>query len=139
MDPILSRDSGDYPVIVRKRVDDLSKSEGFTKSRLPQFTPQEIARVRGTYDFLGINSYTTFLVSDVAEINLSEPSARKDQRIRLSQNASWPRGKSPWLKVSIYKIDIVSSIENLNYLFNFNKGCALGFKESTEMAQEPVR
>ncbi|KAL0346884.1 UNVERIFIED_CONTAM: Oleuropein beta-glucosidase [Sesamum calycinum] len=41
--------TGDYPPVMRDRVG----------NRLPKFTPNEVKTVKGSYDFLGINYYTT--------------------------------------------------------------------------------
>jgi beta-glucosidase len=41
---------GDYPATMRRRVGE----------RLPRFTPQESALVKGALDFVGINHYTTY-------------------------------------------------------------------------------
>ena len=57
--PILQ---GDYPEIIKERVQQKSREAGFRKSRLPQFSKEEIEYIRGTYDFIGLNSYTTRLV-----------------------------------------------------------------------------
>lgn len=46
LDPIYF---GDYPAIMRKKLGD----------RLPQFSPDEVAVLRGSLDFLGLNHYTT--------------------------------------------------------------------------------
>lgn len=45
---------GDYPAIMRSRVSD----------RLPKFTAEETALVKGSLDFMGINHYTTFYTKD---------------------------------------------------------------------------
>lgn len=34
-------------------------------SRLPEFTPEEIKRIKGTYDYFGFNHYTTVLAFPV--------------------------------------------------------------------------
>lgn len=39
--PIYS-DEGDYPLLVRNRIDDMSRNQGFARSRLPFFTPEEV-------------------------------------------------------------------------------------------------
>jgi len=41
---------GDYPISMRNRVGD----------RLPKFTENDAALVKGSLDFVGINHYTTF-------------------------------------------------------------------------------
>ncbi|KAI3443430.1 hypothetical protein Pfo_000095, partial [Paulownia fortunei] len=41
--------TGDYPPVMRKRVG----------TRLPKFTPEETKLVKGSYDFIGMNYYTT--------------------------------------------------------------------------------
>jgi lactase-phlorizin hydrolase len=46
--PIFSKE-GDYPEIVKKRVDEISEAQGFRKSRLPKFTEDEIKHIRGLY------------------------------------------------------------------------------------------
>ncbi|KAG8245374.1 hypothetical protein J6590_107650, partial [Homalodisca vitripennis] len=43
--PIFSRE-GDYPKIVRERVDCNSKREGWSSSRLPTFTQEEIEEIK---------------------------------------------------------------------------------------------
>ena len=39
-----------------------TRETGFRKSRLPTLTAEEINYIRGTFDFLGLNSYTTRMV-----------------------------------------------------------------------------
>jgi lactase-phlorizin hydrolase len=56
--PIYSLD-GNYPDLVRKQVDKLSEAEGYYRSRLWKFTPEEILNIKGSYDFLGLNYYTS--------------------------------------------------------------------------------
>lgn len=56
--PVYSSD-GDYPAIVRKQVDKLSGAEGYYRSRLRNFTPEERQSIKGAYDFFGLNYYTS--------------------------------------------------------------------------------
>lgn len=35
-----------------------SIANGFKESLLPKFTPAEIRRIKGTFDYFGVNSYT---------------------------------------------------------------------------------
>lgn len=62
MHPIFGTD-GNYPKIMMNRIDELSRKQGFTKSRLPKFTDEEVKMIHNTSDFFGINSYTSVLVT----------------------------------------------------------------------------
>jgi beta-glucosidase/6-phospho-beta-glucosidase/beta-galactosidase len=62
MNPIYGK-YGNYPKIMIDRIDELSREQGFTKSRLPKFTEEEIKMIHKTSDFFGINSYTSILVT----------------------------------------------------------------------------
>jgi len=42
---------GDYPSVVKERVDANSKAEGFTTSRLPKFTSEEVNYIKGKIRF----------------------------------------------------------------------------------------
>jgi beta-glucosidase/6-phospho-beta-glucosidase/beta-galactosidase len=44
--PIFSKD-GDYPLVMRERIAELSKQEGRASSRLPKFTQEEIKTLKG--------------------------------------------------------------------------------------------
>ncbi|XP_032690673.1 myrosinase 1-like isoform X2 [Odontomachus brunneus] len=57
LNPIFSSD-GDYLLIMKKRIANYSRVQGFARSRLPSFTKEQIRNVRGSADFLGINYYT---------------------------------------------------------------------------------
>lgn len=48
---------GEYPPVVRERVDYYSKMEGRATSRLPHFTDEERELVMGAADFLSFNAY----------------------------------------------------------------------------------
>ncbi|KAF2902682.1 hypothetical protein ILUMI_03503 [Ignelater luminosus] len=91
--------NGDYPEIMKKRIAFRSEAEGFTQSRLPQFSREEIEYIKGTYDYLGLNHYTTLMTSDAEEDAISDPSFDKDARVKSYYNPEWPSAASPWLKV----------------------------------------
>ncbi|XP_018565386.1 myrosinase 1-like [Anoplophora glabripennis] len=96
--PIFHPD-GDFPKLVRERVHDVSRKEGYLRSRLPEFSREEVEYVQGTYDFLGFNCYTSFLVENVAEDTSEKTSFHKDLRVKTYQDKSWERGKSSWLGI----------------------------------------
>lgn len=110
MHPIFSK-NGDYPQLMIDRVAAMSKQQGFKRSRLPQFTHDEIQRIHNTSDFFGINSYTTVLVTRNDRNNSANfpvPSFLHDMGVIESADATWPESGSEWLRVS--------SVENI--LFN---------------------
>nr|BAU51446.1 beta-glucosidase [Panesthia angustipennis spadica] len=95
--PIYSAE-GDWPAIVRERVDANSKAEGLAESRLPVFTPDEIEYIRGTYDFFGHNHYTSNYAIPYDGTN-DPASDQKDHGYYLTKDPNWPGSASSWLKV----------------------------------------
>ncbi|KAJ8973914.1 hypothetical protein NQ317_000459 [Molorchus minor] len=81
--------NGNWPQVVIDRVGFRSENENFTESRLPAFTDEEIEYVKGTYDFVGLNSYGTELIRDVSEEEFGEPSFDKDVRVQGLTDPSW--------------------------------------------------
>lgn len=95
------------------RIEAHSKQQGFPRSRLPTFTPEEIERIKGTADFFGLNSYTTVLVTRNDRNNSANfpiPSFNHDMGVVESADENWPKSASVWLHVSIYFFS--------NYFFN---------------------
>lgn len=84
---------------MKDRIGERSKGEGFTSSRLPEFTSEEVQYIRGSYDYFGINHYTTCLAADKEEDPISEPSFLKDAAVRYYYSPDWSSAASPWLKV----------------------------------------
>ncbi|KAF5307525.1 hypothetical protein FQR65_LT06880 [Abscondita terminalis] len=95
--PILSKE-GDYPDIVKTRVAQRSQQEGFSKSRLPQFSRDEIDLIQNSIDFLGVNHYTAYLTYDKEDDPIGEPSHTKDSRTLCLQDDSWPNGAVHYFK-----------------------------------------
>nr|ADK12988.1 beta-glucosidase [Reticulitermes flavipes] len=94
--PIFSVE-GDYPSVLKARVDANSVTEGYTTSRLPKFTTEEVDFIRGTHDFLGLNFYTAVTGADGVE---GEPPSRyRDMGAITSQDPDWPESASSWLRV----------------------------------------
>ncbi|GLV37189.1 uncharacterized protein CBL_01981 [Carabus blaptoides fortunei] len=99
--PIFSK-SGDYPEIMKERIDNNSKQELFTRSRLPPFSREEIKFIQGTHDFFGFNHYTTWLVREPRDndsITWNTPSYSKDIGVISYQDSTWPSSAASWLKV----------------------------------------
>ncbi|XP_027167855.1 beta-glucosidase 12-like [Coffea eugenioides] len=76
MDPLVF---GDYPSSMRTLVGD----------RLPQFTKEQSELVKGSYDFIGLNYYTSFYVVDAGvSINIRNKSYSTDSRSSISVERS---------------------------------------------------
>lgn len=111
MHPIFSV-NGDYPQVMIDRISAMSSEEGFKRSRLPQFTPEEIERIRNTSDYFGLNHYTTSLVTrndHKNSANYAVPSFKHDMGIVEEQDPNWPKSASFWLRVATYHIYLKSS------------------------------
>ncbi|CAI9762216.1 unnamed protein product [Fraxinus pennsylvanica] len=90
--------TGDYPLTMRERVGE----------RLPKFSPEQKKLVSGSYDFLGINYYTSIYASNSPRKPGTKPSYETDQEISLSDKRKGepigPKGGSDWLKIVPYGI-----------------------------------
>uniref|UniRef100_A0A8D8CID7 beta-glucosidase n=2 Tax=Culex pipiens TaxID=7175 RepID=A0A8D8CID7_CULPI len=84
------------------RVAALSKQQGYSRSRLPTFSPAEVEMIKGTSDFFGINSYTSVLVRKNDRNNsvgYPVPSFNHDMGVIESSDPDWPTSGSVWLHV----------------------------------------
>lgn len=100
--PIYSAE-GNYPPALIKLVDQKSKEQNFTRSRLPKFTTEEVEYIKGTADFFGLNHYTTYLLTMADKEVGSIPSHQNDVGIVRVQDPNWPsESSSTWLKVVPY-------------------------------------
>ncbi|XP_041970641.1 myrosinase 1-like isoform X2 [Aricia agestis] len=97
--PIYS-ESGNYPDLVRERIANISRQQGFSRSRLPEFTPEEVEMVKGTSDFFGLNHYTTYQMSpSEMEEDWQVPSMDHDVGVKMAPDPSWPIPGCSWLAV----------------------------------------
>lgn len=104
---------GNYPKVMIDRISELSREQGFTKSRLPEFTQEEIVRIYNTSDFFGINSYTSNLVTRNDKNNGAGhpiPSFLHDMDVIETQDPDWPTSGSEWLRVSISFIALLTPL-----------------------------
>ncbi|KAJ8924098.1 hypothetical protein NQ315_006880 [Exocentrus adspersus] len=92
---------GDWPQVVKERVDYRSENENFTRSRLPVFTKEEVDFINGTFDYLGFNHYYTRLAADAEESPFDSPGYDKDVRVVTTEDPDWDRSPNgnpivPW-------------------------------------------
>uniref|UniRef100_A0A667Z083 Lactase n=1 Tax=Myripristis murdjan TaxID=586833 RepID=A0A667Z083_9TELE len=90
--------NGDYSNMMKTIIRERSLAAGLPKSRLPEFTPEEIKRIKGTYDYFGFNHYTTVLAFPVDYKNLQHYDA--DRGAGTIADRTWLDSGSSWLKVS---------------------------------------
>ncbi|XP_063932914.1 myrosinase 1-like isoform X2 [Zophobas morio] len=95
---------GNYPQVMINRIGERSTKEGFKKSRLPKFTNEEVRQIKDTYDFIGVNHYTTTMVKWMDDVQIGEPSAFNDLSVEEYYKDSWKSSGSAWLKVVPYGI-----------------------------------
>ncbi|CAH2058006.1 unnamed protein product [Thlaspi arvense] len=62
---------GDYPEVMKKIVG----------KRLPSFTESQSRKLKGSFDFIGINYYSSVYAKDVAEVDSEKPFWRSDQHV----------------------------------------------------------
>ncbi|XP_060945076.1 lactase/phlorizin hydrolase-like [Limanda limanda] len=90
--------NGDYSNMMKTIIRDRSLAAGLPKSRLPEFSPEEIKRIKGTYDYFGFNHYTTVLAFPVDYGKLQHYDA--DRGAGTIADRTWLDSGSSWLKVS---------------------------------------
>ncbi|XP_015513283.1 myrosinase 1-like [Neodiprion virginianus] len=88
---------GDYPEIMKTRVALVSKSQGYPRSRLPEFSDEWIAIINGTNDYFGFNHYTSRLVYDDPDEELGIYNS--DNGLIVTVDPSWPLGGSTWFYI----------------------------------------
>lgn len=91
---------GDYPPVMRHRIDENSQQEGRWRSRLPKLSRKWINGINGTADFFSLNYYTSRLVSEappVEDAATLEPSWTNDLHLNFSVDAKWKQSHADWL------------------------------------------
>ncbi|KAJ3679743.1 hypothetical protein LUZ60_017754 [Juncus effusus] len=90
MDPLTQ---GDYPFIMRALVG----------NRLPKFSKKESEMIKGSFDFIGLNYYTTYFADPLPPSNGLDTSYSTDARANLTgvRNGKpiGPRAASSWLYI----------------------------------------
>ncbi|CAG9831213.1 unnamed protein product [Diabrotica balteata] len=104
---------GDFPAVVKSRVNMRSQLEGLNQSRLAEFNPAEIEFIKGTTDFFSANIYATGLVRAIDEPEIGTPSIEKDIGVYAYTNDSIqndPLGNRKlvnWLKKEYFDPEIL--------------------------------
>ncbi|XP_059047373.1 myrosinase 1-like [Achroia grisella] len=104
--PIFSKEGG-WPPEVERIVTINSEKQGYPRSRLPPFTKHEIDLVRGTFDFFGLNHYTSRLIRSID--GSEKPSFSKEEgsslfgdgeyNYTLVTGHDWTMAGNGWLAV----------------------------------------
>nr|XP_024661161.1 lactase-phlorizin hydrolase-like [Maylandia zebra] len=94
--------NGDYSEIMKTRIRDRSLAAGLPQSRLPEFTQEEIKRIKGTHDFFGLNQYTSALAFPVDHGNIA--SLEADMGAMGVSDRTWLDTGSSWLKIAPFGI-----------------------------------
>ncbi|XP_077294043.1 myrosinase 1-like isoform X1 [Arctopsyche grandis] len=95
--PIYSAEGG-YPKVMIEQIGNRSKEEGLFRSRLPEMSEEWKNLIRGTADALGINHYTTHMVTPGLDPTAKSPSWLKDIGAVISMEIGEPSA-SKWLRV----------------------------------------
>lgn len=87
------------------RIASRSAKEGFPRSRLPEFTSEEIDFIKGTADYFGLNHYSSDMVAGAADLDeacgiADAPNFWLDQCTDSWKDPSWGESASDWLRVS---------------------------------------
>ncbi|XP_072253761.1 lactase/phlorizin hydrolase-like [Leuresthes tenuis] len=89
---------GDYNEMFKRIIRERSLAAGLPKSRLPEFTPEEIKRINGTYDYFGLNHYCSVLAFNVDHGNNQHLEA--DKGAGVISDRTWLETGSSWLRMT---------------------------------------
>ncbi|XP_046623554.1 myrosinase 1-like isoform X1 [Neodiprion virginianus] len=90
---------GDYHQVMKSRVAQLSRDEGLSESRLPQFSPEWIRYIKGTADFFGLNHYTSFLVGFPTTTKQNGSFVLHDSGLLVRSDPRWEAGSLKWIHI----------------------------------------
>lgn len=96
--PIFSK-NGDYPNIIKERVEERSLIEGLETTRLPTFTQEEIDYIRGSADFFALSHFTSYIAHNEKEASYNESSFSNDVRVKVVEHYLAGSSASDWLRV----------------------------------------
>lgn len=96
--PIFS-EGGDYPQVMKDRIKERSTLEGYNKSRLPEFSEEEVQYIKGTADFFALSHFTSYLAFNNEEADYNETSFANDVRVSVMEHFLSSLSASDWLRV----------------------------------------
>ncbi|CAH1955173.1 unnamed protein product [Acanthoscelides obtectus] len=91
--------NGDHSSILKKQIAKRSKQQGFKRSRLPEFTKEEQKYLKGTLDIIGLNHYSTSMVSAQKNPDPDAMGFYVDCEVNEWQADDWEKSGSDWLRV----------------------------------------
>ncbi|CAK1594684.1 unnamed protein product [Parnassius mnemosyne] len=97
-EPIFSEEGG-FPKELSEKVAQKSIEQGYPRSRMPEFTDDEKAFVKGSADFFGVNHYSSILIS-ATETSKERPVPSLYDDAGSFQSYvpdDWPTAASSWL------------------------------------------
>ncbi len=115
---------GDYPEVMKERVGD----------RLPRFTDEDKAMIKGSSDFFGLNHYTGLYASDVDENSdvqnevYGNGGLFEDQYVQLTADPDWKMTTMNWAIIPWgcrKLLEWISNRYNNPPIFITENGCAL--------------
>lgn len=95
---------GDWPPQMKGIIAYKSAKQGFKRSRLPDFTPEEVEYIRGTSDMFGLNHYSSSYVNTDETIvnNYTVPSRADDIGVYTYKIDAWNLSKYSSTKVRLH-------------------------------------
>ncbi|XP_072948168.1 myrosinase 1-like [Epargyreus clarus] len=99
--PIYSKEGG-WPPVIEEYIAKKSKEEGYARSRLPEFTPEEIELVKGTYDFYALNYYTGGTIRKARDGETIDPwplSGLPELEAVIEKRPEWKKSEVYWFSV----------------------------------------
>lgn len=101
---------------MKERIASRSELEGFPESRLPAFTDEEIEYIKGTYDFFGLNVYSTRYATTKDYGIREDTHWLYDAGFEASADEEWQTSASEWLKVRWHYFTFHTYVQELTSL-----------------------
>ncbi|KAJ0171330.1 hypothetical protein K1T71_012880 [Dendrolimus kikuchii] len=99
--PIYTKEGG-WPPSVEKIITQNSIKEGYSRSKLPPFSQEEIELVKGTYDYFALNYYTSRLVRRPRpgeKIGVWPFNGTDEMGLVFEAHPAWELAGAPWFSI----------------------------------------